>query len=148
MRNSFLYTAFICCILLEVLVIYSYVVKNINTKEFLLIGLSNIGVIYVFILNIRHNNKKAKTILNDKWRGHVRFCLMTLSSSIFDWGPVRQYTLDMFGSETLRSSGWPWKRRAFSKRSRNYPFFINNGFLILRFRYDLTSPKKNKSSNP
>ncbi len=66
MRNSFLYTAFICCILLEVLVIYSYVVKNINTKEFFLTGLSNIGVIYVFILNIRHNNKKAKTILNDK----------------------------------------------------------------------------------
>ncbi len=66
MRNSFLYTALICCILLEVLVIYSYVVKNINIKEFLLLGLGNIGVIYVFIINIRHNNKKAKTILNDR----------------------------------------------------------------------------------
>ncbi len=66
MRNSFLYTALICCILLEVLVIYSYVVKNINIKEFLLLGLGNIGVIYVFIINIRHNNKKAKNILNDR----------------------------------------------------------------------------------
>ncbi|GEM_PF-1393941 len=66
MRRLFLYTSFIFCLLLEVLLIYSYLAQKINTQEFLLIGLGNIGVIYVFILNIKHNNKKAKTILNDQ----------------------------------------------------------------------------------
>ncbi len=66
MRRLFLYTSFIFCLILEVLLIYSYLAQKINTKEFLLIGLGNIGVIYVFILNIKHNNKKAKTILNDQ----------------------------------------------------------------------------------
>ncbi len=102
MRRLFLYTSFIFCLLLEVLLIYSYLAQKINTKEFLLIGLGNIGVIYVFILNIKHNNKKAKTILNDQWRNCTAMSKYLLSSSIEDWRPVRQYTPDLYGFLILR----------------------------------------------
>lgn len=59
-KKYFLYTALIFSIILEILLIYSFIVNKINKKEFILIGLANIGVMYVFVLNIKYINKLTR----------------------------------------------------------------------------------------
>lgn len=59
-KKYFLYTALIFSIILEILIIYSFVINKINKKEFILIGLANIGVMYVFVLNVKYLNKLTR----------------------------------------------------------------------------------------
>lgn len=59
-KKYFLYTALIFSIILEILIIYSFVINKIYKKEFILIGLANIGVMYVFVLNVKYLNKLTR----------------------------------------------------------------------------------------
>ncbi|SMG14996.1 hypothetical protein SAMN05660862_0912 [Sphingobacterium psychroaquaticum] len=56
-KKHYIYVYLMFCLLLQIALVYFYVIKKINTKELILIGCVNTGVLSVFILNIKHFNK-------------------------------------------------------------------------------------------